>query len=720
MKNLVKLTFASIVFIVITSQSKPAYCIDNTFTFPTKIEKIDIPKEFKKYDAVILEEQLAFARTNSGISRHVRIKIQSKKGLEKYKKICLPESPDPTESIFLVPRYKAEKIHYPLGAPDMIVYFAARIIHPDGTIKEIKARDSLVKHTLQEFGETRKYFNYYYIFDELKVGDEIDIFYSYREIYYHNSFFNPTFNTWVPFRIFFNSEIPKIKYDLRLSATVQNSVKFTFENNALPLDTLYEKNLNQKDIILHWHYENLMPIKNIWNSHLYEELPHVKFYGAGDLVAKNSNNEAIGILEYPWNYVLRPYVGLKLKYDGYDRHFASITAYNNLHREVLANCADTGYINRVNYFHEYINHQFKFSDDVDYIKGDDILNPRLGKFIESKTLRRIGRNNLYKEILNRFDVPYYLVAVADKRIASIDFNKFNYGFGIPGIYCVTDQSGMYFIQPKNHQFGHHMNEFPFYYEGCPMILIPQREPEQRILNLGIAYLPNLVYVNSPSSNENDNSRKINSMISVKLSENKVDFNTKVSLSGQFSTLTRGFYSDEYIDSSVSSLYYKKFYQISPTTKLLNLAKTSEDSLFPYSTNFKASYSDASLIKKTNDSVYVLKLTELVQHAIEMNIDTLVENSFYPDFKQTDIYRYMIKFDQPIKLLDHDLNISIDNALGKYSFTVTQKSETDLMLESYLQITSDKVTKHKLRDVCIIGEQIQRKKSAEITLIAQKQ
>jgi len=720
LKNQLKLTSALLVFTVFTLQSYFAFSSNNKFTFPTKIEKIEVPNEFKKYDAVILEEQLSFARTNSGISRHVRIKIQNKKGLEKYKKICLPESPDPVESIYLVPRYKAENIHYPLGAPEMMVYFAARIIHPDGSVKEIKARDSLVKYTLHEQGETRNYFNFYYIFDELKVGDEIDIFYSYREIFYHFSFFNPTFNTWIPFRVFFNSEIPKVKYDLNLRSTVQYAVKFTFENNALPSDTSYEKNENQKDMILHWHFENLKAISNIWNSHLYEELPHVKFYGAGDLIAKNSSNEAIGVLEYPWNFVLRPYVGMKKRYDGYDKRFASVIAYNKLYQEVLASCNDTSYINQINYFHEHVNHKFKFSDDVEFINGDDVLNPRLGKFIESKTLRRIGRRTLYNEILDRFDRPYYLVALADKRIADIDFNKFNYGYGIPGIYCVADNNGMYFIQPKNHKFGHHMNEFPFYYEGCKMILIPQREPEQRILNLGIAYLPNLVYVNSPSSNENDNSRRINSMISINLSENKVDFNTKISLSGQFSTLTRGYYSDEYIDSSVSSLYYKKVFHISPTTKLLNFTKTSEDSLFPYSTNFKASYSDASLLKKTNDSVYVLKLTELVQHVIEMNIDTLVENSFYPDFKQTDIYRYMIKFDQPVKLLDHDLNINIDNALGKYTFTVTQKSETDLMLESYLQITSDKVTKHKLSDVCRIGEQIKKKKSAEITLIAQKQ
>lgn len=720
MTNSIKLIVVLVMLILLEQQSFAQAGNKGKFTFPSEIKKIEIPEEFKKHDAVILEEQLSFARTNSGVTRHVRIKIQNKNGLKEYRKICLPESPDHTESVFLVPRYKAETIHYPLGAPDMVIYFAARIIKPDGTVKVITPRDSSIKYTWNELGEKKNFYNFYYIFDELKVGDEIDIYYSHREIYYQSSAFNPTFNTWIPYRLFFNTTIPKIDYDLKLKSTVQYAVKFTYENNANPLDTSYEKNENFKDIILHWHYKNLAAINNIWSSHLYEELPHVKFYGAGDIIAKDSKNEALGVLEYPWNYVLRRFVGMKLKYDGYDRHFSSIMAYNSLYKEVLANCKDTSYVNRVNYFHEHINNHFKFQDDIDFINGDDILNPRFGKFVESKTLRRIGRRNLYEEILDRFDQPYYLAAVADKRIDVINFKKFNYGFGIPGIYCISDKNGMYFIQPKNHDFGHHMNELPFYYEGCPMILIPQREPEQRILNLGIAYLPELVYINTPSSNEGDNYRKVNSLINVNLTTQKVEFNTKISLSGQFSTLIRGNYTHNYIDSSVNKLYYKKVYQLSEKTKLLELSKTSEDSLFPFKTNFQIKYADASLLTKKNDSVYVLKLTDFVQHVLEQNIDTNAMNSFYPDFKQTDVYRYIVKFDHPVKLIEPNININIDNSLGKYIFSVSQKSETDIMVESYLQVSSDKVTHFKLSDVYHIADQIQKKKSAEITLIAQMQ
>ncbi len=482
MTNSIKQIAVLVMLILLEQQSFAQAGNKGKFTFPSEIKKIEIPEEFKKHDAVILEEQLSFARTNSGVTRHVRIKIQNKNGLKEYRKICLPESPDHTESVFLVPRYKAETIHYPLGAPDMVIYFAARIIKPDGTVKVITPRDSSIKYTWNELGEKKNFYNFYYIFDELKVGDEIDIYYSHREIYYQSSAFNPTFNTWIPYRLFFNTTIPKIDYDLKLKSTVQYAVKFTYENNANPLDTSYEKNENFKDIILHWHYNNLAAINNVWSSHLYEELPHVKFYGAGDLIAKDSKNEALGVLEYPWNYVLRRYVGMKLKYDGYDRHFSSIIAYNNLYKEVLANCKDTTKLNQINYFHEYINHDFKYLNDVDFINGEDILNPRIGKFIESKQLRRIGRFNLYEEIIDRFDIPYYLVAISDKRVDAINFNKFNYGFGIPGLYCIIHKGVPYFVQPKSHQFGHHMNELPFYYEGCPIILIPQREPEQRVLN----------------------------------------------------------------------------------------------------------------------------------------------------------------------------------------------------------------------------------------------
>ncbi len=236
----------------------------------------------------------------------------------------------------------------------------------------------------------------------------------------------------------------------------------------------------------------------------------------------------------------------------------------------------------------------------------------------------------------------------------------------------------------------------------------------------MAYLPELIYINTPSSNESENSRKVMSMVNVNLNEQKVEFNTKLSLTGQFSTLTRGNYTHEYIDSSVNKQYYRKVFQLSPKSKLLDLVKTAEDSIFPFKTNFQVKYADAGLLEKKNDSVFVFKLTEFMQHVIEQNIDTNAINAFYPDFKQTDVYRYFVKFDHPIKLQENNLNITIDNTLGKYVFSVSQKSDTDIMIESYLQISSDKVSRYKLKDVYSIGEQIQKKKSAEITLIAQMQ
>lgn len=690
------------------------------FTLPVEIKKIEIPQKFKKYDAVILEEQL-YISTNNKTTRHVRIKIQTENGLKEYRKICLPESQDPIENNYLVSRYKTEAIHYPLGGSESIIYFAARIIKPDYSSKEIIVRDSTIKHTWYEFGTTRNYFNFYYIFDELKVGDEIDIYYAYSGFYYPISITNHSFNSWKHYRYFFNEKIPKVEYSLALLSAVNRSYEFyTFEQNALPTDTTYTLYNNKKIMQLHWRYKNLEPINNLWNSHLHEDLPHIKIYYGGVLKAKDSNKEFFEVHEYSWNYALSNLIGVKRKYDGYDRNFSSIVAYNNLYGEVLATCPDTAYINRVNFFHEHINNNFSFLNDVEFISGDDVLNTRLGKFTNAKKLRRIGRFDLYQEILDRFDVPYYLVAIADKRVDIIDFKKFNYGFGIPGIYCVTYKGVPYFIQPKNHQFGHHMNELPFYYEGCPIILVPQREPEQKIINLGNAYSPELVFLNTPSSNEGDNHRDVISLINVSLTEQKVEFNTKLSLRGQFSTLIRGNYTNDFIDSSVNSQYYKKIYQLSAKSNLIELKKTSEDEIFPFKTNFQIKYSDNSLLSKKNDSVFVLKLTEFMQHVIEKDIDTNAFNAFYPDFKQTDIYRYFLKFDNPVKLVEPNLNINIDNTLGKYVFSVSQKSETDIMVESYLQISSDKVSPNKIKDVFIIGEQIQKKKSAEITLITQKQ
>lgn len=71
---------------------------------------------------------------------------------------------------------------------------------------------------------------------------------------------------------------------------------------------------------------------------------------------------------------------------------------------------------------------------------------------------------------------------------------------------------------------------------------------------------------------------------------------------------------------------------------------------------------------------------------------------------------------PIRLDVEKYDITIENTLGKYIFNISQKSETELMIESYLQVFSDQITSNNLKDILSISNHMQQVKSADIKLV----
>lgn len=686
------------------------------FQMPNSVKKINIPKEFLDHDAVILEDQIRFSCANSGVTRHLRIKILTKAGLKKYNKICLPESLDYPADNFLTPKYITEKQHLPYATPRSVLYVKARIIKSNGTFTETKVRDSSVRFNWYELYTPKVYYNYYYIFDDLKVGDEIDIYYSHREQFYDNSIILTRYHGWSPYRIFFHSELPKVEFQLKISYTIENRFKFQFLNNCLPQDTLFEKNENLNDAVLVWNFQNLPAIGNLWNSKLYEELPHVKLYRAGLLVASDGPGINERILEYNWSFALAGYAGIKKNYDGYDRRWESIEALNALYAEVINRTTDTSYMNKVIMFHNLINNEFTYKDDKELISGEDDLNLRLGKHVKEKKLRFVLKNKIYHEILSRMDRPYYLATYSDNRIDKIVPTKYGLGYTIGSIFVLEEKGEYFFMTPKSHQFGHHLNELPFYLENTNVLLVPQREPENKILNLGIAYTPKLIAIKTPISTEIENSRKTYSNIYLDFESNKLDFTTKLSLSGQFSTLTRGYYTHNYVDSSVSDVYYHKIYETSAAVKLSSQNKISEDSNFPFNTTFEFKYSDNSLLKHLHDSTYALDISTLIHHILENEISMNVCNSYYVDFRNTDIYRYYIKTSHPIRLIEKSEDFEINSAIGKFVFRITPKSETEILIDSYFQMSTDKVEPKDLKSLGAIQAKLTELQSANLKLV----
>lgn len=689
----IKIELILILFILLTINSLTIYAQKLAFTehqFANELEAIEIPNNFKKYSIVVLEDKVNANVDVPGIvNRYIRFKILNKSGVENFKYFIMPQSFDVAKSIFSIPRYIDAAKRFPIIEIDDIKVFDMRIIKPDGRKINIEPIDSLVQFNFKIQHVTYKRFKVYFKIPPLEVDDELEVYYK-CDLYGN--------------RIFFNNEYPKVKFDLKIR-NVSNYYKILPYNQSFKTDSSEEKIGNDIYYIYSFKANNLLPVGNKWNSKLYENCAYISFYRSNKLPVYNSKKTLIGYREYDWRFGLKSFTGFKREYNHFDYTDVNTTAYNNLHKHIFNTSPDTSIYSQIKTFNEYINNEFDYLYDLELITGDDMRLLNIGKNLNKKILRRFGTDNVYIEILDRINVDYYLMIMTDNRVSNINYNKYSDDYISPGMLAFQYKNGIYFLTVKSHRFGHHLNEVPFYYENTNMILVPRTVQLDKYSGLREKYLPNLIYYKIPPSTESENQRVYNILSNVNLDSSSTTFNCKLKLSGQFSTLIRGNYIYEYVDSIVHGDYYRKIYNISSNSKLLDKSKTYESDIFPFNANFNFKYSDNTIIKKTNDSLVVLKLENLFQHVIEKEIDTLVSNDFYFDFKQSDIFRYNLKFNQKVKLQNSEIQDIQTFTFGKYNFSIRQISENDILIESSLIIDNEKVNNNDLMQIVSLNNKI---------------
>lgn len=698
---LVMLTFVSCNSLTVHAQhiKLPSHQFDEVLT------DIEIPEQFRKYSVVILEDKIKFNISSNSVVRYLRIKILKDNYHLNLKHFIVPQSFDISTDIFNEPRYKAEKINYPLATLDFIKEFDMRIIKSNGRKVDITPKDSLVPYNFMHLKTTFKMFNVFFEIPELEKNDELEIYYRHEPSIYAINVYSSIIHDFYNYRIFFNNEYPKINYELKIRAKTNDAFKISSRNYNSSVDSFVEKVGTLTDQVYVYKANNLLPISNKWNSKYYESCQYVTYYKSGALQIFDNKNNFIGFKEYNWKTGLTAYSTIKPKYNGYDKTTAKVTSLNNLHKHIFNTSADTSIISLVKTFNDYINNEFEFSHDSEFISGSDMSTLKIGENLNKKIIRKYGSTYVYSQILDRFDRPYFKVAINDNRIANLNFDKYSNEYKMPGLFAIPFEGNLYFLTSKKHRFGHHLNELPFYYENSNIVLIPQNVQVDEETFLYKNYLAKLLYFKTPLSNETENQRIYNILANVDCENNSINFQCKLKLSGQFSTLIRGNFTYNYIDSIVHTDYYRKIYNLTTQSKLLSTEKTNESEIFPYITNFNIKYIDNSVLKKSDNSTIAINLKNLIQHVIEKDIDTLASNDFYFDFKQTDIFRYNFKFNQKIKLQNTDIQHVQNYAFGKYNFSIRQISDNDILIESSLLIDNERVSNNDLSQIVSLNNKI---------------
>ena len=87
----------------------------------------------------------------------------------------------------------------------------------------------------------------------------------------------------------------------------------------------------------------------------------------------------------------------------------------------------------------------------------------------------------------------------------------------------------------------------------------------------------------------------------------VNFNAKVNLSGQFSTMTRGYYLYQHIDSNVNPLYHRRICDINNSVSIKKCLVQKVIPDYPFAAYIQANYASNKIIDKTADKTYSINL-----------------------------------------------------------------------------------------------------------------
>ncbi len=675
------------------------------FEWPSKSpSSIEVDSLFLHEDAVILEENCIYNEgglrvpeyyflniaanyifidesvqgTNPLIKKHMRIKFLTQKGIDKYSKIILPESFDPASDYYSVRPENRKSVLRPLGEFECIKFFAARIIKPDGTIKKAIVKERTNEQTFNGAIIVKKFYNWIFQLENLEIGDEVELDYSYEGVY----------NFGDSNRIFFNSDIPIQSLDFTFRYPEKQLFFLNYHNGAFPKDSTMVTSSNPHYTEYYFHLENLKGCINEPGARPYMQLPfftfyeHLRDYGIMNPVTKYIQTP----LPYPWSYIMLPLAGYKYENPQLRLGRTDITtvALNKLAEEETKKAGDKTSCSVVSELQSDLAENFLFKDDLGYYLDEDEDIEHLGKNIENKTLRQMSRIRLYDEIMTRLDTLYYHSLLTDKRISEIDINHFETLVASRLSIAVPYNNYILHFYPKSYRFGYESNELPFYYEDTYSVLTPQNE--QALKKFDLIPQVEFKFIKTPISNKENNFRNTSCKIDVSFDLSKVNTKAKIHLSGQFSTMTRGFYKYGSVDTTMNPTYYKiiSLTADDQTKVISNIAKVGRN--FPFETTINQEFTLNKRLKKNGEKDFTLDLKNLFNNIIEEEFNSKNRClDYYPDFQSQDMHRYFFHFDHPITITNIlDFNKKINNFFSNYEVNVSQPTEKDVLIEcSYI-------------------------------------
>ncbi len=630
-----------------------------------------LSKENESADLIILDDKVKlhfYAIDNEKIERHLMFKINTAKGLDKLQTFKLPESFDNAYDANLHKQGREAKIKIPFIAEYHVYLFGARKFSghhwEDVPFKLKYEKLRWIKYTGEFINDEVTVFQ----MQGLLVGDIVELKYesNFNSMYGSNLFY-------------FQSEYPKIncEYDFIYKVN-KRFAGYSFVKAMNIKDSAVSRSVTEdKEYVV---FTDKIKVKNPAvvtypaNSFESKTMPHVfadfKFYR----VVNGSYPSGSGrVYEYdlfrPKNFEWIIYTDTVNNYTKiYDKQFASIRKFIATLPDLKSDSTNITFFKALcdtfNNFRYISANQLFYNESALYnlYSGDHLLKRRLVQHTMWK---------LYRDILNDKKIFYYLANIEDRRYGEHNMNyRTHYAYENNMIAIPSGSSYIYFM-PRYDGIKYHLNELPFYYEGS-LAALSARNFQEDIKNKDSKIFK---IMKTHKGTFNENTRTENATVKISLDSLTARFTTKESLSGQFSTILRHLYLNEYIDSTISPHYFKKCTD-KPYASTQKIKLSSSINEFPFRYTFNCSE------KITLQNAQTIDLKNWFSFTFTKDlVPVKPEHDFYFDFDNSDSYNFLLDFGTPVEFKNSsDFSKKINNDYFELESEIIKNSESTCLVK----------------------------------------
>ncbi|HRX97509.1 MAG TPA: hypothetical protein P5514_11225 [Bacteroidales bacterium] len=619
------------------------------------------------------------------IQRSICYKILNKEGLYEVSNLSLPQ---PIDEMYR-PHSSGIRNATRLYTEIKISKISFEMIH-DGISSKLvpKLQREQIRVVNDEglFGED---YLYNYSVEGLDIGDELVVQYSYYFPFPQNWF------QLMSTRLFFHGKYPKELMYVDWSYDKHLEVDTNFINLEKP-----KISTDESKVHYFWTFQNLPGCIDEPGARAHAELPWFSFTPKPyDLLYEHYNTFEQEFI--PFWYLF----GLLREERIVAELFNNEIGIQNKDHECFQKLADrwtsmapddSSGITKLRYFQRYVIDSTRYDNDYNYfINQESYKKDKPGTELLGGVIKEHTKESIYAGMLPKINHTFFTAYTADTRDGYISREYYAPMYDNELLFAsILHNKQVAFVLPKSDKRNLFAEELPFYYENAPAILIYASDYAGYKRNFNDL----LRISNTPGSTVNDNYRKINSMAKADPEKGIIEFSTRISLSGQYSTLTRNIYTDKQVDSTINPIYLSKVYDLGADLNLINQTFDHVDYYFPFNASVNAVYRISGLISKDGEN-FELDLQNWIKHVILPDLHTEGRLlNFYSDFAGTDSWAYMISFPEPIEVIEMPDPIEIDNDYGSFKFSVKQMGDKQILVNSYLQVKALFVDKQDISNV----------------------